>query len=164
MEEDCMTFHIPRPSKDPQAMTARARAYLIIGGTRHLLIGAFMLWFERQFAAAQFVPIVGAFPLWVWAAVMLLAAVLMGLAAWLRSAPIARAGLVVSATVTFAIGVGLTAGSIAVWAAGGKSVPISAILFLSLALKDYAVCTLPIRSPFEPLLRGFPRRARRMPL
>jgi hypothetical protein len=150
--------------KDPQAMTSRARAYLIIGGTRHFLIGGFMMRFANQFAAATFIPIVGAFPLWFWASVMLTAAGLMGAAAFLRSASIARAGLVVSGSVTLAIGVGVLAGAILVWLDGGKATPITAILLLSLALKDFAVCTQPIRSPFEPLLRRLPPGVRRLPL
>lgn len=140
----------------PEAMTTRARAYLIIGGLRHLLIGGFMLRFEDQFAAATFLPIVGAFPLWAWAGAMLAAAALMGTAATFRSANIARVGLVISASVTLAIGVGITAGIIGVWIDGGKATPISAILLLALASKDFAVCTQPIRSPFEPLLRRLP--------
>jgi hypothetical protein len=137
-------------------MTTRARAYLIIGGLRHLLIGAFTLRFQTQYASAAYIPIVGAFPLWAWAGAMLAAAVLMGTAAVLRSCGIARVGLVISASVTLAIGVGITAGIIGVWASGGKATPISAILLLALACKDFAVCAQPIRSPFEPILRRLP--------
>lgn len=145
-------------------MTRRARAYLAIGGTRHLLLGLFTLRFSEQYQAAVFIPIVGAFPLWFWAALMLAAAFLMGLAAWFRSASIARAGLVTSGTITLAIGVGVAAGVVIVWMHGGAAVPISAVLLLSLACKDFAVCTQPIRSPFEPLWRRIPQPPKRRPL
>ena len=152
-----------RRDKAPEAMTRRAVAYLCIGAARHTLIGIFAIGYADQFANAAFIPIIEYAPLWVWGAFMLVAAALMLVAAIWRSAWIARLGLVVSATLTLAIGSGIALGVIEVWSTGGRATPISAILLLSLALKDYAVCTQPMRSPFEQVLRRIHTAARTHP-
>jgi hypothetical protein len=136
----------------PADMTRRARAYLMIGGLRHALIGIFAIGWSDQFTNAAYLPVVSYAPMWLWGGAMLAIAVVMGLAAKLRKAGWARVGLIASASITLALGSGLSLGIIGAWADGKTATPILAILLLALAAKDFAVCTQPMRSPFEPLM------------
>lgn len=147
-------------SHPPEEMTRRARAYLSIGGVRHLLIGGFTLAVPQNFASTIYIPIISYMPLAVWGVVFVvtgaicIASCLTGSGFW------ARLGLVLSATSTLACGVGITIGCIEAWLAHQRLTPITAILLVSLAAKDYAVCTQPLRSPFEALLqRVVPKEA-----
>lgn len=150
-----VTVHLPQRDTSPGAMTRRARAYLIITAARHLSIGAFTIAAQGQFTAAAFIPIVGYLPLVVWGIAFLIAAVVCLMGAWLRSAAWARAGLLLSAVTTALIATGLWIGIITIWRNGGQATPISVILLTALVCKDLAVCTQPLRSPFESILYRF---------
>lgn len=137
-------------------MTRRARWYLMIGAVRHAIIGTFAIGFASQWTAAAFVPIVSYAPMWVWGLAMLFTSTFMTTAAKLKSARWARAALICSASITLALGMGIAMGTVDAWLAGKTVTPVTATLLLSLAFKDFAVCTQPMRSPFEPLLRREP--------
>lgn len=147
---------LPKRDHSPEGMTSRARWYLIIGALRHALIGIFAIGWADQWKAVAFVPILSYAPLWVWGTAMLLIAAVMGVAHRYRDPSWARMGLIASATLTLALGTGIGLGVAEAWATGQTATPVTAILLLALAFKDYAVCTQPMRSPFEPLLRRMP--------
>lgn len=136
----------------PDAMTLRARWYLTIGASRHLLIGLFAISKAHQFGSI-YIPVISYAPLWTWGSIFVLTALICYTACLLRSASWARLGLIFSATSTLAVGVGIGLGVALAWRDGQQVTPILPILLLSLAAKDYAVCTQPMRSPFEQLLK-----------
>lgn len=148
---------LPRPPEllmPANDMTARARAYLAIAGTRHLLVGTFALIVPEWFRSTSFVPIVAAAPLWFWGMFSIGAAIACIGSAATRSEPLARIGMAWSAVLTLLIGVGLL---LSVFT-GGLSSPTGPIIWLAVALKDFVVCAQPIRSPFEGLTERLARK------
>lgn len=144
---------------DGQRMTPRARWYLNIGGVRHLAVGGFTLFFPGMFANPSWIPIISYAPLWAWAMGFIVAGVICITASIIRSANWARIGLIMSASITLACGVGIGLGIALAWVHGVQVTPIIVFLLLSLAAKDFAVCTQPMRSPFENLMNAhFPDR------
>lgn len=136
-------------------MTARARAYLAIAGSRHLLVGSFALLAPEWFRSTSFVPIVAAAPLWFWGLFSIGAAIACIGAAASRSEPLARIGMAWSAVLTLLIGVGLL---LSVFT-GNSTSPTGPIIWLAVALKDFVVCAQPIRSPFEGLTERLANRS-----
>lgn len=152
----------PQPSQSPflapaNDMTARARWYLAIAGTRHLLVGTFALSMASSFKSTSFIPILEAAPLWFWAAFSIGAGIACAGAAVTKSEPLARLGMGWSAVVTLLIGVGLL---LSVFT-GQSTSPTGPILWLAVALKDFVVCAQPIRSPFEGLTEQLARKRQR---
>lgn len=161
----------PLRRNSAEEMTMRARWYLTIGGLRHYLIGGFALSYPQMFVSPAYIPLLNYAPLAFWAVAFLVAGTFCIVACWNRSANYARVGLILSATFTSAWAVALGMGIADAWLHNVRITPILVILLFSLAAKDYAVCTQPLRSPFEQLLtdriatlhRGLPRAARRRP-
>ena len=137
----------PRVLMPANDMTNRARAYLAIAGTRHLLVGGFALIVPGWFKSTAFLPIIEAAPLWFWGLFSIGAAVACLGSAATKSEPLARLGMAWSAVLTLIIGVGLL---LSVFT-GQSTSPTGPIIWLSVALKDFVVCAQPIRSPFEGL-------------
>ena len=135
-------------------MTPRARWYLGIAGTRHLLVGTFALLMPSSFKSTSFIPIIAAAPLSWWAVASLACAVACLGAALTTSEPLARLGMAWSAVLTMLIGTGLL---LAVFT-GQSSSPTGPIIWLAVALKDFVVCAQPIRSPFEGLTERLARK------
>lgn len=135
-----------------EEMTLRARWYLTIGALRHYLIGGFALGYPQMFVSPAYVPLLNYAPLPFWAVAFIVAGTCCLLACWNRSANYARVGLILSATFTAAWAVALGLGIVDAWMHGVRITPVLVILLVSLAAKDYAVCTQPLRSPFEQLL------------
>ena len=133
-------------------MTRRARVYLMISATRHLVMGVFTIAAAGEFTNPTFVPVLAYLPVTGWGVLMLATAAVCGVAAVLRSATWARTALTVSATLSLTLGAGIFLGVLAVRISGGMA-PIAAICLLSLAAKDYVVCAQPMRSPFEQVMR-----------
>src|SRR4051812_25611054 len=146
--------HILQRAND---MTGRARAYLAIAATRHLLVGAFALFMSSSFKSTSFVPILDAAPLWFWGVFSLGAGVACAGASITKSEPLARLGMAWSAVVTLLVGVGLL---ISVFT-GQSSSPTGPIIWLAVAFKDFVVCAQPIRSPFEGLTEQLARKNRK---
>lgn len=134
-------------------MTSRARWYLNVGAGRHLAVGGFTLFFPGMFSNPSWIPIINYAPLWVWALGFIVAGAVCIAAALLRSANLARIGLILSASITLACGVGIGLGIAMAWVHGQQVTPIIVFLLLSLAFKDYVVCTQPMASPFESLMK-----------
>lgn len=128
-----------------RSMTPRARWYLIIAATRHTLVGVFAVFAANSFTSPSFGPIISAAPLPFWGVMFLTVAVALGLGAWLKSARIARLGLMGSATTTLMIGIGL----LLAYFTGDLASPTGPIIWLAVAGKDFTVCADPLRSPFE---------------
>lgn len=139
--------------RNPEAMTKRGRVYLLAAFLSHAAVGAFILCFPRQFAAAAFIPIVNTLPMPAWGCMFVVSGLLCGAAAWLRQANLARVGLVASAATLGACTIGLWIGIIGVWLSGHTVSPISVIFMSTIVAYDLIVCTQPLRSPFE-TLRG----------
>lgn len=129
----------------PRSMTARARWYLAIAATRHLLVGAFCLLAPQTFTSTSFYPIISAAPLWGWGLIFLGASAACGIGAHRRSARVARLGLMWSATSTMMVAVGL----LLAWFTGDLTSPTGPIVWAAVAAKDFTVCADPLRSPFE---------------
>lgn len=134
-------------------MSRRGRWYLNIGALRHLTVGLFTLLFPAMFANIVYKPLIAYAPLWLWGSLYVITAVLCIYASVTQSAEMARFALVVSATGTLAWGAGSLIGIIDAWTIGTRVTPILAILLLTLAAKDYAVCTQPMNTPFEQLMQ-----------
>jgi hypothetical protein len=128
-----------------RSMTPRARWYLTIGCVRHLLTAGFAILAPLSFKSPSFGPIIDAAPLWVWGIIFLGAGIALGSGAYLKSARIARLGLMWSATSTLMVGVGILAAVLS----HDLSSPTGPIIWLAVAFKDFTVCADPLRSPFE---------------
>ena len=144
-------------------MTRRARWYLGIATFRHGSLGLFCLIMPWLFGNAAFVPILNFLPIWGWGAAMTACALVCGLAAFLRSGDWARWAMVISATITTVLAVGVLIGISTVWLdwlaepSLNPSIalpsPVLPIILGSIAAKDFVVCAQPIRSPFESVVR-----------
>lgn len=126
-------------------MTTRARWYLIIAATRHLLVGAFAILASDSFQSPSFGPMIQAAPLWLWGSMFMGASVACGWGAVTRRPKIARLGLMWSASSTLMVGVGL----IIAYFTGDLTSPTGPIVWLAIAFKDFTVCADPLRSPFK---------------
>jgi hypothetical protein len=135
-------------------MTARARWYTGVGMARHAAVAVFAFGWPGQFSNAVFRPVLAYAPLWLWASAMMLTSMVMFSAWSFRNANVARVGLIMSATVTLALGTAIALGVITAWLDGVPATPLTTILLLALAAKDFAVCTQPLRSPFEDLMQS----------
>lgn len=128
-----------------RSMTARARWYLAIAATRHVLVGGFAILAADTFTSSSFYPIIQAAPLWVWGLIFIGAGISCGLGGLKKSARIARLGLMWSAASTLMVAVGL----LLAYFTGDLSSPTGPIVWLAMAGKDFTVCADPLRSPFE---------------
>lgn len=126
-------------------MTTRARWYLLIAATRHLLVGGFAILASDSFQSPSFGPMIAAAPLWLWGSMFVGAGIACAAGGITRLPKTARLGLMWSATSTLMVGVGLL---LAVFT-GDLSSPTGPIVWLAIALKDFTVCADPLRSPFE---------------
>lgn len=129
----------------PRSMTPRARWYLTIAATRHILVAGFAILAPGSFQSPSFHPIILAAPLWMWGIVFAGAGVACAAGAVKKSARIARLGLMLSATSTLMTGVGI----LIAYFTGDLSSPTGPIIWLAVAFKDFTVCADPLRSPFE---------------
>lgn len=128
-------------------MTARARAYLTVAAVRHALIGVFALLMPLSFQSSSFLPLLDVAPLWVWGVLSVATGALSAAAAVQGGLNIARAALMLSATLTAVVAASLL---IAVFT-GQLSSPTGPIIWVAVALKDFIQCGDPLRSPFEVL-------------
>lgn len=128
-----------------RSMTPRARWYLIIAATRHLLTAGFAIFFAESFRSTSFGPLIDAAPLWMWGVMFAGAGIACAIGAAKRSARIARLGLMLSATSTLMLAAGIC---VAIFT-GELSAPTGPIIYLAVAFKDFTVCADPLRSPFE---------------
>lgn len=128
-----------------RSMTPRARWYLIIAAVRHAVIGGFAILAADTFQSTSFYPIIAAAPLWAWGIMFMFVAAACAVGAWMRSARIARLGLMGSAATTLMVGVGITMA----YFTGDLSSPTGPVIWLAVAFKDFTVCADPLRSPFE---------------
>lgn len=126
-------------------MTTRARWYLAIAGTRHLLVAFFAIFFAAAFESPSFRPMIQAAPLWLWGMVFAGAGVACAAGACTKRAGVARLGLMLSASSTLMVGAGLLVSLFT----GDLSSPTGPIIWLAVAFKDFAVNADPLRSPFE---------------
>lgn len=138
-------------------MTTRARIYLTIAATRHILTAAFAIGAPATFSSSSFLPIISAAPLWAWGLVFLGAGIVCGTSALTRTARLARLGLMWSATSTLMVWVGL----MIAYFTGDLSSPTGPIVWGALCAKDYTVCADPLRSPFEDWVEEVMNRERR---
>ena len=128
-----------------RTMTPRARWYLAIAAARHLAIAGFAILAPLSFTSTSFYPIISAAPLWLWGLAFLGAGVSCAAGASMKSARVARLGLMWSATSTLMVAVGLLIS----YFTGDLSSPTGPIVWMAVALKDFTVCADPLRSPFE---------------
>lgn len=133
-----------------RSMTPRARWYLTIAAARHAIVGLFAICAAEAFKSPSFYPIIAAAPLWLWGLVFLGAAFACGAGALLRSARIARLGLMWSATSTLMVGVGI----LLAYFTGDLTSPTGPVIWIAVAFKDFTVCADPLRSPFEDWLES----------
>ena len=128
-----------------RSMTARARWYLVIAATRHLLVAAFALLAADSFQSPSFHPIIAAAPLWLWGVMFVGAGAACLTGAITKSSPVARLGLMASASSTAMVAVGL----FLAYFTGDLTSPTGPIIWAAVAAKDFTVCADPLRSPFE---------------
>ena len=135
-----------------ERMTARARGYLLIAGTRHLLIGTTCVTAADLFISPAYVQIKAVLPIPVWGLLFIANALVCLAAAAVGRATPARVGLILSAASTAVWGGGVVAAISADQAAGRQpSGPTGVVVFFAIAAKDLVVCRNPMRSPFEDL-------------
>lgn len=135
---------------EPEVMTGRARVYLVIAALRHMLIGLCCVLVPETFQSSSFDPLRAILPLRVWGFAFLAAAFVCTVAAIRRSEHLARLGLIMSGT-TSAV---WATGFLLAWVSGDLSSPTGPIIWWAVTLKDFVVCSQPMRSPFEPLVRA----------
>lgn len=138
-------------------MTTRARWYLTIAATRHLLTGLFALFVPEAFRSTSFLPIIEVAPLWFWGGLFVGAGTACAVAAAGKHETVARIGLTWSATSTAIVAAGL----LIAWATGDLSSPTGPIIWWAVALKDFTVCADPLRTPFEELTQHMEERQQR---
>lgn len=123
-------------------MSARARAYMAIVATRHLLTGVFYLW--------VFADSTGDVVHTVWAAMFLVVGAIAAMPVRTGRDGQARLGLLLSITATsvwfasFLVAAATTPGY---WSA------LAAIVLATLTAKDLTMVQEPLRNPFEVLIR-----------
>jgi hypothetical protein len=136
-------------TNDPERMTFRAQAYLLISGLRHLATGLFLILDADRFQSASFIPIIRTAPLWVWGGLSIaVALLLLGAASW-KHEDMARFGLIGSAGLTGMIALGLTIAALTSSVAG----VLGAFIYIAVTGKDLVQCLDPLKSPFEGLFR-----------
>lgn len=167
---------------EPETMTRRARAYLTIAAVRHGLVGLSLLWLPWLYGSAAFLPLFGLLPLWVWGVLMVVTSGLAVFAAATRSGDVARVAMIASAVITLVLAAGVSIGVVAMWSTWSAAVgwgaiwgllahPVAALpagllsvavappspflplLLLSITAKDFVMCSQPMRTPFEPVVR-----------
>ena len=126
-------------------MTRRARWYLGICSTRHLIIAGCALAVPASFQSTSFVPMIEVAPLWAWGLIFFVAGSLCAHGAMFKSPSVARMGLMWSATSTAVVAAAL----IIAWFSGDLSSPTGPVIWAAVAFKDFTVCADPLRSPFE---------------
>jgi small-conductance mechanosensitive channel len=145
------------PVVPPERMTPRARAYLLIAGTRHLLVGLACLLVPRSFSSPSYDAIKSVIPgvhptqaIATWGVVFLATAILCLVAAVLGREGTARSALLAS-VVASALWSG---GFIAQVAQHGLEIAVGAgIVWTAVTLKDLTMLRQPMRNPFEPVVR-----------
>lgn len=168
-----------KTDKSVDAMTNRARVYFYTGGGRHALTGLTILFLPWLYSGAAFVPIFNLLSLGTWGWVMSLVGLTCCLAAFNRNADLARFGIVLSATVTAVIALGLWFGIGFVWAQWFTHIgsvefwklvldrpsqyppylklitaiippsPFLPIAMTAFVIKDFTMCAQPLRVPLE---------------
>lgn len=140
---------------EPGQMTVRARWYLSIAATRHLLTGSVAFVSADSFKSTSFIPILSAAPLRFWALVFVGAGLACAAAAIWKSETLARLGMAWSATSTLIIAVAF----LIAFFTGSLASFVGLIIWFAIAAKDYVVCAQPIRSPFEGLAERVAKRS-----
>lgn len=131
-------------------MSPRARAYLVIAGTRAFLT-AVVLAVMGDRADLVYPYIMNPLPPLTWIAIWTIIGIVLVLAAGTRSEKYARLGLVSIATVTAIWAMAVTLVFIREPIAG----TISALLWWALVAKDFVQVRQPLSSPFEDLLKTY---------
>lgn len=138
---------LPHIDQSPDAMTSRARGYMLTVSGRHLVMAGFIFAAPERFTARGFKPMTDSWPLWAWGSIIaLIGVVALAASVWRREA-LARTGLIASASLSGLVAIGLTIAAVQS-PVGGVT---GAIIFWALTAKDLIVCQDPIRSPFEAL-------------
>ena len=150
-----MTLDHPRLTVQPEQMTPRAQAYLLATAViTHGPLAYYCAFHGDLFTATSYNTIRSVMPLQVWAVLFVTAAMTCAYAAIRRSEIAARVGLILAASFT-----GMWAfGFIAAAVAGTISGPTGIIGWLSLVAKDLIVCSNPLRTPLEAVLRRIEKR------
>ena len=145
---------------EPEKMTGRARAYMLVASGRHLGLGVVILAAHdifRDDPRFDFIQSTLAWtgdPFILWGLLFFLTGVVCFLSAILKKEPLARSALIASATATAFWATGLLAGALL----GNLSAWAGAILLSALVGKDLVVSRQPLRSPFEAVLRRINER------
>ena len=132
---------LPTTAPAPERMSHRARAYMAIVATRHILTGVFYLWVWGSTADAVHV---------LWFAMFLVVGALAAMPVRTGRDGQARLGLILSIVATstwsasFLVAAATSAGH---WSA------LAAIVLGTLAAKDLTMVQEPLRNPFEALIR-----------
>lgn len=128
-------------------MSARARAYLSIAAARHMIATAVCLAVPELFTTGNFAFIKALMPIPIWGCMFGITALACVLGSALRSDPLARVGLILSAASSVVWGIGF----LSAIAYGLSTGPTSGIVWIAIGLKDLVVTRNPMQSPFEDL-------------
>lgn len=131
-------------------MSHRARAYLLIAGTRAFLT-ALVLAVMGERADLVYPYVMNPLPEFLWIVLWTGIGVLLVIAAGLKSKKAATWGLILLATITAVWAMGVTITFIREPIAG----TISALLWWALVAKDFIQVRQPLSSPFEDLLKTY---------
>jgi hypothetical protein len=141
-------FRALAPATDPVLMTTRARILVLIVAFRNFTLGAAILAMQDRFTSNSYDVIRSVpWPLWGWS--MIVVGVLCTAAALSMDELTARVGVGLSATVSLVWAVGFTCATFGEFHAS----PAGPIVWASLTAKDFLICSYPMASPFEPIIR-----------
>ncbi len=143
---------VPPPG---ERLTPRARAYMVIVATRHVLVGLVCIAAPGTFRSGSYSGIKQALPfggdasLCAWGVMFAATGLLAAYAAWSAGEQPARFALLWS-VITSAFWVG---GFGAAWAAGDLAGWTGPIIWATVTAKDCTMLRSPLRNPFEPVVR-----------
>lgn len=144
------------PAPETERMTARARGYLAIVASRHLVLGALCASRPEHFTSGSYDGIKDSLPLVTgdgamvtWGFIFIVVGILNVIPVVTGRETYARAGLLVNVVVTgFWVG-----GFISAQITGSSAGPSGLIIWASVVAKDLTMLRDPLRNPFEPIVK-----------
>lgn len=136
-------------------MTSRARGYMAIAASRHVILGLLCIFDPQRFTGPGYVGIVGAFP-WLernqafvlWGTILVVVGLIAAVSAFTANPSHARIGLIGSALV----GGAWISGLVYAMAVGALSGYTMLVLLCAVLLKDLTMLRHPVENPFESLI------------
>lgn len=138
--------HVPE-----EQMTTRARLYLLGCSVQHFAVSIIAFFAAHIYEGTRWAAGISVIPLTVWAAMFAFGGLHFAYAAIRAAEHPARAALIMSTGISTSWAFGFSLASFD----GGSSSALYGVLFFTLAWKDLVMCRMPLRSPFESVVRKY---------